>query len=556
VSGTEVAKDLTVPPLPLAAAILTYRLTQTTFRSAASAPGRLAATMSVTACARIDGRIAALVIDRRSLLQHAGLLPFVGAVPRLARAASDTPASAAPASASADAPDAKADYTLRIGTGLVELAPDHIVSTTLYNGGFPGPLLRFKEGQRVVVDIHNDTDTPELVHWHGQMIPSDVDGAAEEGSPPVPAHGMKRIAFVPQPAGFRFYHTHVVAGSDLNRGSYTGQAGPVYIEPKNDPGAHDREVFLVLKEFAPSFSQGGDMDVDALAGTPIKALQQMGAAADAAAPDKTKGLEVGYDLFAINGHMLGHGEPIRVKQGERVLFHVLNASATEIRSLALPGHTFRVVALDGNPVPTQADVPLLWLGTAERVSALVDMNHPGVWVMGDLADDDRGHGMGIVVEYAGRKGKPQWIKPKPYRWDYARFGKANGVAASPDETIEMTIVKHNAALHGFNQWTLNGEAFSMATMKPRYTLHEGRRYRLKFRNASDDIHPLHLHRHSFELTQVGGKPTSGVMKDVVMLGGFQEVAFDFVADNPGLTLFHCHQQVHMDFGFMALFEYA
>ena len=75
--------------------------------------------------------------------------------------------------------------------------------------------------------------------------------------------------------------------------------------------------------------------------------------------------------------MLGHGEPIRVKQGERVLFHVLNASASEIRSLALPGHVFRVVALDGNPVPTPADVPVLWLGTAERISAIVEMKHPG-----------------------------------------------------------------------------------------------------------------------------------------------------------------------------------
>jgi FtsP/CotA-like multicopper oxidase with cupredoxin domain len=55
---------------------------------------------------------------------------------------------------------------------------------------------------------------------------------------------------------------------------------------------------------------------------------------------------------------------------------------------------------------------------------------------------------------------------------------------------------------------LNGEAFSMDTMKPMCTVHEGRRYRLKFRNASDDIHPLHLHRHSFELTRIGGKPTA------------------------------------------------
>ena len=144
--------------------------------------------------------------DRRSFLTYAGLVPLIGAVPRLASAADESSAE-------------KPDYTLRIGTGLVELAPGHIVSTTLYNGQFPGTLLRFNEGQQVVVDIHNNTDTPELVHWHGQMIPSDVDGASEEGSPFVPAHGMRRISFVPKPSGFRFYHTHVVAGGDLNRGT-------------------------------------------------------------------------------------------------------------------------------------------------------------------------------------------------------------------------------------------------------------------------------------------------------------------------------------------------
>ena len=483
------------------------------------------------------------MIDRRTLLKLAGLAPLAATGPRLARAAGEAPAE-------------KPYYTLRIGAGLVELSPEHIVSTTLYNGEFPGPLLRFTEGRRVIVDVYNDTDTPELLHWHGQMIPSDVDGSAEEGTPFVPAHGMQRISFVPKPAGFRFYHTHVVAGGDLNRGTYTGQVGAVYIEPKSNPGTYDREVFLVLKEFAPAFSRGGDMAMDVLAGAPVKELQEMGEAADAEAQEKTKGFEVGYELFGINGRLLGHGEPIRVKEGERVLFHVLNASATEIRSLALPGHVFRVVALDGNPVPTQAEVPVLWLGTAERISVLVEMNRPGVWVLGDLSDDDRGHGMGIVVEYAGRSGEPQWAAPPPFRWDYAQFASASAEPAAPDETIELTIRKRNAALGGFNQWTLNGEAFSMETMKPMYMVHEGRRYRLKFRNASDDIHPLHLHRHSFELVRIGGKPTAGVIKDVVMLGGFQELEFDFVADNPGLTLFHCHQQLHMDFGFMALFNYV
>jgi FtsP/CotA-like multicopper oxidase with cupredoxin domain len=483
-----------------------------------------------------------MMIDRRSLLKYAALLPVMSAVPRLAQAANEAPAE-------------KPDYTLRIATGLVELSPEHIVSTTLYNGQFPGPLLRLKEGKRVVVDVYNDTDTPELVHWHGQFIPSDVDGAAEEGTPFIPAHSMCRISFVPKPAGFRFYHTHVVPGNNLSRGTYTGQAGPVYIEPAHNPGAFDREVFLILKEFEPSFSRGGDMTMDMLVGRPIKELQEIGKKADKQFKGP-KGYEVGYELFSINGKMLGHGEPVRVKHGERVLFHVLNASASEVRSLVLPGHVFHVVALDGNPVPTPADVPVLWLGTAERISAIVEMNRPGIWMMGDVADDDRRHGMGVVVEYAGAKGKPQWTKPKPYRWDYTQFGQATQAPMSPDETIEITIVKQNGALDGFNRWTLNGEAFSMDAMRPAYTVHEGRRYRLKFRNASDDIHPLHLHRHSFELMRIGGKPTAGVIKDVVMLGGFQEVEFDFVADDPGPTLFHCHQQLHMDFGFMALFNYA
>jgi FtsP/CotA-like multicopper oxidase with cupredoxin domain len=451
------------------------------------------------------------------------------------------------------------DYILRITAAPVEIAPKRIVSAITYNGQFPGPLLRFKEGQSVTVEVHNDTDTPEQLHWHGQFVSPDVDGAAEEGTPFIPAHGMRRIVFTPRPAGFRFYHTHNRAGADLHAGQYSGQVGPVYIEPKHEPGSYDREVFLVLKEFEPSFSQGGDMAQDFLTpSTRTKELETAGESAMKASLAKgiPHGYEVGYRYFTINGHMLGHGEPVRVKQGERVLFHVLNGSATEIRSLALPGHFFKVIALDGNATPTSAEVPLLWLGTAERISAIVEMNNPGVWMMGDLADDDRGHGMGIVVEYAGHKGKPAWTPPKPFHWNYARFAKRNGTAAEPDEVIDLTFTKRNAADHGFNQWAINDAVFSSDSMKPDFHLRQGKRYRLRMHNANDDIHPIHLHRHSFELTKFVGIPTAGVMKDVVMVGGYQEVEVDFTADNPGLTLFHCHQQLHMDFGFMALFDYV
>ena len=490
-------------------------------------------------------------LDRREFLKRSGLAALAVNAPSLGRATRPV--------AGAQASDGHADHTIRIGTGLVELAPDHIISTTTYNGQFPGPLLRLTEGKRVVVDIHNDTDTPEQLHWHGQTVPVDVDGSAEEGTPFIPAHGTRRIAFTPGPAGFRFYHTHLRGGADLERGQYNGQVGPVYIEPKQSAGTHDREVFLVLKEFEPALSRGGDMAMNFLApAARVKALEEAGESTMRASLDKgmPHGYEVGYSLFAINGRMLGQGEPIRVKYGERVLFHILNGSATEIRSLALPGHLFRVVALDGNAVPTPAHVPVLWLGTAERISAIVEMTHPGVWTLGDVADDDRKRGMGIVVEYAGRKGKPVWLPPGPFHWDYTRFGTAGAAAPPPDDTIEMTFAKDNAANNGFNVWTINGVAFSMDAMAPLFHVHEGRRYRLHMRNASDDIHPIHLHRHSFELTRIAGKATTGVLKDVVMVGGYQEMDVDFTADNPGLTLFHCHQQLHMDFGFMALFDYA
>ncbi|HYM08924.1 MAG TPA: multicopper oxidase domain-containing protein [Terriglobales bacterium] len=492
--------------------------------------------------------------SRRRFLQAAGAVAGSSLLPPVA--GWGRPAASRPQQAEA-ATSGPPDYTLTIAVKPVELAPNRIISTTTYNGQFPGPLLRFKEGQRVTIDIHNQTDRPEQLHWHGQFVSTDVDGAAEEGTPFIAPHGSRRISFVPRPSGYRFYHTHVHAKADLSAGQYGGLVGPVYIEPRDHPGDFDREVFLTLKEFEPTLSRGGDMAMGFLSpAAVVPSLKDSGESAMKAslAKGSPHGFEVGYGSFTINGRMLGHGEPIRVKQGERVLFHILNGSATEIRSLALPGHTFTVLALDGNAIPKPTPVSGLWLGTAERISAIVEMNHPGVWIMGDLADDDRHHGMGIVVEYAGEKGKPQWIAPRPFRWNYAHFG-GTGTSQTPDQVFDMRFAKQNAASDGFNLWTINDVAFSEERMQPMFRVEKGKRYRLRMQNASDDIHPIHLHRHSFELTRLAGQATSGVMKDVVMVGGYQAVDVDFTADNPGLTLFHCHQQLHMDFGFMALFDY-
>ncbi|MEO8880725.1 MAG: multicopper oxidase domain-containing protein [Gemmatimonadaceae bacterium] len=445
---------------------------------------------------------------------------------------------------SARAHTSPADVTIRIAPVLVELSPHHIISTVGYNGSVPAPVIRFKEGRPVSVELINETDTPELVHWHGQFLPSVIDGASEEGTPFVAPHGSRRYSLTPKPSGTRWVHTHAFAGADLNRGTYTGQFGIVYIEPSSEPGRFDREIFLATHEWEP-FLGAEEMGTDAETWPPGNVPHPK--------PVSTpNGYEVGYRAFSINGKSLGSGEPLRVKRGERVMFRVLNASATENIQLALPGHQFEVIALDGNPVPTPRKVHVLALGSAERIDAIVEMNHPGVWILGTPNDDDRRDGMGIVVEYAGVTGAPRWHAPPKEPWDYSLFGDQR-VRPAPDHTIPMAIGKINGGKYGFNRWTINSQQFEHSTP---IEIHEGRRYRLAFQNLADDPHPLHLHRHSFELRSVNGKPTGGVMKDTVVVPGFGTVDVDFVANDPGLTLFHCHQTLHMDFGLMRLFKYV
>jgi len=437
------------------------------------------------------------------------------------------------------------DFTLQIAPMTVELAPQVVISTIGYNNKVPGPLLRMREGQPVTIGVVNDTDVPEYVHWHGLFVPSEVDGAAEEGTPPVPPHSRRRYQFVAKPAGSRWYHSHTMAMLDLHRGSYTGQFGFLMIDSPNDPGRYDQEVFLALREWEYFLST---MDQDDMAGDPNDPMPEKPATPD----PRPNGLEVNAPLYSINDKMLGAGEPLRVQAGQRILMHLLNASPSQIHRLALPAHKFLVIALDGNPVPAPQLVSVIEIAPGERVDVIVEMNQPGVWILGEPRDVARQSGMGLVVEYANQQQRATWLPPPNARWDYTIFGKTAPHPA-PDHTIDMVFEKVPGGPHGINHWLVNGQEFPH---QREFIFRQGRRYRLVFHNRSDDAHPLHMHRHLFELVELNGKPTAGIKKDTVIVPAFGRATVDLLADQPGLTLFHCHIQQHMDFGFMALFRYA
>ena len=353
----------------------------------------------------------------------------------------------------------------------------------------------------------------------------------EEGTPMIPPGSGARYTFMARPSGTRWYHTHAIAGKELRRSLYSGQYGFFYIEPKTDPGNYDHEIFIAMHHWEPYFVSMQDFRKG---------------------PPPNNGLEVMYRSASFNDKALGHGEPIRVKEGQRVIFRILNASATDEVSIALPGHKFNVVALDGNPVPAPQSVSLLTLAPAERVDAIVEMNRPGIWAFGSTDNDERAKGMGVVVEYAGRRGALQWSKPPDAKWDYTAFA-GNGPVVPPDHTFHLLFQKIPGGRGGFNRWTINGKSFPDTDPLP---VEVRKRYRLVLDNKTGDAHPIHLHRHSFELTKVAGKQTSGVLKDVINVPRYESAEVDFVADDSGLTLFHCHMQLHQDFGFMTLVKYV
>ena len=417
------------------------------------------------------------------------------------------------------------DYSLVIDSFALEVAPRRFIKTTAYNQQSPGPLLRMKEGVPVTINVTNRTADKQVVHWHGLFLPPEVDGAMEEGTPHIAPGASASYTFTPEPAGLRWYHTHVMAGRDLKKGLYSGQFGVLWVEPRENPARYDAEFFLTLHDWDGIMLASSDGSMSAV-----------------------------YNVSTINGRTLGFGEPLRVKQGQRVMLHIVNTSATDPHWLALAGHKFRVVALDGNPVPTPQTVAMLRLSPAERVSAEVVMDNPGVWTLGEVRKSVRGAGMGIVVEYAGSTGKPVWDQPLELNWDYLQFGaKMPGESSAGVNVtaIPLTFESKFAGHGAMDRWLINGKSYPETDT---VALKQGQRYRLVFKNKSMDDHPVHLHRNTFEVRKMNGRETQGILKDTILVSAGTEAEVEFNADRPGLTLFHCHQQDHMDMGFMMLFR--
>jgi FtsP/CotA-like multicopper oxidase with cupredoxin domain len=423
----------------------------------------------------------------------------------------------------------------------LEIAPHHSVRTAVYETDSSG-VFHLPAAQPIPVEIHNTLGTEEWVHWHGLRTPTRWDGTDAESSVPVAPGATLRYTLPPQQPGLFYVHSHSMTCHDVTRGLYSGQFAPVYVRPRHNSGAYDQEVFWTSHEWEPYMVNAAEEERS------LEEMQHL--RIDPEDDGETDGWEMRYRIASVNGRALGHGEPLRVKEGERVLFHFLNASATENIEIALPGHTFEVIAMDGNPVPNPHGVLSLSLGAGERICALVAMTTPGVWILGSTDPQVRALGLGTVVEYAGRTREPVWNDAPAANWDYTLFAHVESERIA--EMIHIGVNRQLLADDGSERWQLT---LADESGRPRSgMLRKDRMYRLRLQNNSEEWHPMHLHRHRFEVIRYGGKDTAGLMKDTILLPAWDSVDILLTPKDTGRALFHCHNQMHMEAGLQTLFN--
>lgn len=290
----------------------------------------------------------------------------------------------APAPA-ADEPEPQLrEFTLTATEINLELQPGTTVRAWAYNGQVPGPEFHVREGDHVRITLINNLPVGTTIHWHGLDVPPDQDGPAGLNQAPVEPGQTFTYDWIATPSGTRWYHSHTDVATQVMLGLY----GSLIIEPKKTPKHYDRDYIYILSEW--------DTEL-----TPEVAT---GAAPRGPRDATLRGGELGTDLFLMNGRIHEAIPPIVVKEGDEVLIRLINAG-TLAHPFHTHGHSFKIVATDGNPVPEAAQITkdTILVAPGERYDIAFTANNPGVWMVHCHIENHAANGMMTVIQYEGAK---------------------------------------------------------------------------------------------------------------------------------------------------------
>lgn len=369
-----------------------------------------------------------------------------------------------------------------------------------YNGQVPGPTLRARLGETVIVDFHNDLPDPTTVHWHGLDVPAAMDGAGLP-MPEIPPGGSFTYTFAVQQAGTFWYHPHFDTEHQVDRGLY----GVFIVEDEGDP-APDDELVLVLDTFGePEASEEDPHMVDATR-----------------------------ERWAVNGLV----DPVFAAEGGSVVrVRLLDASNTGY--VDLPNQT--VIARDQGILAAPQDGVTLAPGDrAEiewRVGEGFDILHSPFVVAGGAALGETSRLLSVVVDAPA-------AEPPSLPWPFS----GQPPSADPGTTDLRFLLTGSPELG----WEMNGETFPDVTIP---SLSLGEEVILEVRNVSPAHHPFHIHGHTFEVLSLDGlAPPHRLVEDTVDVPIYGVLRLRMIADNPGMWMTHCHILPHAEGGMMTLLD--
>lgn len=288
---------------------------------------------------------------------------------------------AEPAAVAAPAPQPR-EFTLVAEEFDWEIMPGVTVRAWGYNRQVPGPELRVREGDQVRVTLVNRLTVGTTIHWHGLDVPPAMDGPVGLNQAAVEPGQEFVYEFTAGPVGSRWYHAHADTKYQVALGLY----GPIVIEPAQPTTTYDREYTLMLNEW--------DLEL-----TPDVAT---GKAPIGPRDAQLRGGELGTDLFLMNGRAHESIPPVRVAEGERVLIRLMNAGNLP-HAIHTHGHSFKLVATDGNAVPEAAQLvkDTILIGPGERYDLEIEATRPGVWMLHCHMENHADNGMMTLIEYEG-----------------------------------------------------------------------------------------------------------------------------------------------------------
>ena len=457
------------------------------------------------------------------------------------------------------------EISLRAAPGRVRLAaePPGETAAWLYNGTVPGPEIRVRQGERLIITVDNALAEETTIHWHGVRVPNSMDGVPHLTQKPIGAGESFVYEFDAIDAGTFWYHPHQRSYEQVGRGLY----GPLIIE-EPEPVRVDRDVTWVLGDWR--LTKSGELSEDFGNRHDIHHNGRVG------------------NTVTVNGRV---PDSFAVRKGERIRLRLINAANARIFSLDFAGHTPIVIALDGQPVtPHAPDGGRVVLGPAMRVDLILDM-------IGDAGSraaimDRFYEGLEyklVDFVYDGtplRERAPDWPLalpanklPEPDLATASRnevvfnggmmgemVAQEMGESMGPGSPGGMMGGDMNSMMGGMMRmmnsstaWFINGVAADEAShdMKPMLTLERNKSHIIAMTNATAWHHPIHLHGHSFRVISRNGQPTRHrEWQDTVLISPREKVEIAFVADNPGDWMFHCHVLEHQAGGMMAVFRVA